>query len=199
MRLAGGITRWGIVLLMVVALVAPAGATTLMRMDLEKLATTNELIIVGEVVEAHSYWNETGTFILTDVQVIATDVLRGSLAEKELTFTLMGGAVGDLATIIVGGAELEPGHSYVLFLNRENLPGAEHKLTVRDHCQGAFNLVSTADGLRAVSQAVGQPLVPDKSGQVEAAGGVEGVSLEMLRKTIRESAAHAPASTREVR
>lgn len=125
----GILMRCGGALAMAVAVaagaVAPAGATTLIRAGLEDLAATNDTVVVGEVLATQSYWNDEGTFILTDVRVAPAEVLKGRAArQRELTVTLMGGTVGDRTTVIVGGAELAPGRSYVLFLGEEDLPGA---------------------------------------------------------------------------
>lgn len=192
-------SSWGIMLVLFAAITAPVSATVLVRLDLEKLTVSNELIVVGEVVDAYSYWNENGSFILTDVQLIATEVLRGTLEQEQITVTLMGGTIGDLSTIIVGGAELEPGRSYVLFLNRENLPGVRSSLTVRDHCQGVFDLKPAAGGLRAISQAFDQPLMADQNGKSEAAGGAKGYSLEALRQLIKRPAASLQSRAAEVK
>ncbi|HEX6864883.1 MAG TPA: hypothetical protein VF414_18775, partial [Thermoanaerobaculia bacterium] len=81
---------------------------------------------------------------------------------------------------------LIPGRSYVLFLNEEDLPGAKGALTVRDHVQGAFDLVIAKDGLRAISQANAHPLLPDGRGSFEAEGGREGFQLNSMMETIRE-------------
>lgn len=198
MNMSRRASRWGIILVLLAAFTAPVSATVLVRMDLEKLTAGNELIVVGEVVDAYSYWNEEGSFILTDVQLIATEVLRGTVEQERITITLMGGTIGDLSTIIVGGAELEPGRSYVLFLNRESLPGVKSSLTVRDHCQGAFDLKPTAGGLRAISQAFNQPLIADQSGKSEAAGGAQGYPLEALRQSIGRTVASLQAQAAEV-
>ena len=53
------------------SVVAPAGATTLIRESLDELVRSNRTIVVGEVVDARSYWNSDGTFILTDVRIAA--------------------------------------------------------------------------------------------------------------------------------
>lgn len=164
----------------------PLGATTLIRQSLDGLVAANEMILVGEVIDTFSYWNDEGSFILTDVRVVASEVLKGHLEGDEVTVTLMGGTVRDLSTIIVGGATLEPGSSYVLFLNRDDLPGAPAVHTVRDHVQGAFDLYPVGDELRAVSQANGHPLLPDSLGYTDAAGGEEGYPLDAMVDTLRE-------------
>ena len=164
----------------------PAGATTLMRAGLDDLTAANSTIVVGEVLDVHSYWNADGTFILTDVTIAADEVVKGEASAKELTVTLLGGTVGDITTLIVGGPELIPGSSYVLFLNEENLPGAANVRTVRDLCQGVYDVVLGDGGLRAVSQANRHPLVPDAKGYVDAPGGVEGMPFDAMMQSIRE-------------
>ena len=98
----------------------------------------------------------------------------------------MGGTVGETTTLIVGGPELIPGNSYVLFLNEENLPGAQGVRTVRDLVQGAFDVVMSGRGLRAISQANQHPLLPDRNGYFDAAGGPEGYPLGAMMQSVRE-------------
>lgn len=173
------------VLAMAAGVRAPAVATTLIRQGLDELVAGNRAIVVGEVVDARSYWNEDHTFILTSVRIATYEALKGDVG-REFTVTIMGGQVGDLTTLIVGGPELIPGHSYVLFLNEEDLPG-RRALTVRHLSQGAFDIKMDRDGLRAVSQANSHPLVPDRQGYTEAPGGAEGMPLNSLRQSIRET------------
>jgi hypothetical protein len=172
-------------------LAAPTQATTLRRMSLEDLAKANRSIVVGAVVDVHSYWNEARTFILTDVRVAPAEVIQGKPGKGDLTVTLMGGTVGDVTTLIVGGAELVPGRSYLLFLDPEDLPGAPQALTVRDHSQGAFEIVKDEAGVRAVSQASRHPLVPDALGHTAAPGGREGLPLDTLVRSLRQIAREA--------
>src|SRR6185369_17309391 len=80
----------------------PVGATTLRRMGLNELVGTNDSVVVARALDAHSYWNADGTFILTDWNVKVDRVLKGDPSLKEATFTLMGGSIGDLTTLIVG-------------------------------------------------------------------------------------------------
>jgi len=163
---------------------APLGATTLVRTGLDELVAGNERVVLGEIVDAISYWNQDKTFILTDVRIALAETIKGK-AEGELTVTLLGGTVGDLTTLIVGGAELIPGRSYVLFLNPKNLPGAGQALTLPDHCQGAFEIASKGGKLRAVSQASQHRLVPDRKGLSDAPGGTEGIPLDALLESLR--------------
>lgn len=176
--------------LLALALVAgvgvPAGATSLVRQGLDGLVADNATVVLAEVVDARSYWNEAGNFILTDIELVPLQVVKGEAASQGVTVTLLGGTVGDLTTLIVGGAQLVPGRFYVVFLEKDDLPGVAGALTVRDHVQGVFEVRSVAGELRAVSQANGHPLLPDATGYVDAPGGVEGLPLEAMLNSIRD-------------
>lgn len=167
--------------------VVPASATTLIRSGLDDLVAANGTIVVGEIVDAESYWSADGTFILTDLRVSTVEVLKGRPESRELTITTMGGTVGDTTTLIVGGPVLVPGRSYVLFLNQEELPGGR-ALTVRDLVQGVFELKEDGGGLRAVSQANSHPLLPDKGGDFEPPGGARGLQLDLLVESVHQLA-----------
>jgi len=186
MQAVRNLLRGGLAVALLSLAVAPAPATTLIRADLDHLVAGNATIVLGEVLDASSHWNDQRTFIFTEVRIAPLEVFKGKLRNRALTVTLMGGTVGDLTTLIVGGAELIPGKSYVLFLNEEDLPGVKGARTVRDHSQGAFDIVLAKDGIRAVSQANRQPLVPDAKGIVEPPGGLQGIPLDALRQEIRE-------------
>jgi hypothetical protein len=163
-----------------------AGATTLVRAGIADLTAANRRVIVGQVVDARSYWNPEHTFILTDLRVAPSEVLKGTHAGGDVTVTLMGGTVDDRTVMIVGGARLEPGRSYVMFLNDEDLPGVPAARTVRDHSQGVFELVTAADGAtRAVSQASDHSLVADGAGLREAPGGRAGLPLAELVRQVK--------------
>jgi hypothetical protein len=165
---------------------AAASASTFGRAGLDYLVAENELIVAGEVVDAKSYWNETATLIVTEVRLAVSDVLKGKLEESEVTVMVPGGTIGDRTNLVVGGAELETGRSYVVFLRRGDLPGPKGTRMVSDHCPGVFEIQMGKDGLRAVSQAVRHALVPDGAGQAEALGGAEGLPFNAMKQSVRE-------------
>ena len=175
---------WGLTLALIFGAGVPAGASTFGRVGLEYLVAENGLIVVGEVLSARSYWNDSGTLILTDVQVAISDVLKGKLADREITVTLPGGRVGDETIAVLGGAELTPGSSYVLFLRQGDLPGVKDVRIVRDHSQGVFELQIGKNGLRGVSQAARMNLVPDAFGSATAPGEGQGLQFLALRQSI---------------
>jgi hypothetical protein len=188
MQATRSLFRGALALVLAMGAVTPVGATTLIRQSLEGLVAGNTTIVVGEILDTHSYWNDEGTFILTDVRVKATDVLKGNAKDSNFTVTLPGGTVGDLTTLIVGGAELLPGKSYVLFLSDDDLPGAQGVRTIPGHSQGVFEVVRARDGLRAISQANRHPLYPDALGFVDPPGGAKGLLLGEMIHSIRDIA-----------
>ncbi|HYH44964.1 MAG TPA: hypothetical protein VEG34_04715, partial [Thermoanaerobaculia bacterium] len=77
-----------------------------------------------------------------------------------------------------------------LFLNEEDLPGVKGVLTVRDHVQGAYDVVLGQDNsLRAVSQANGHPLLAGSLGSVDVPGGTKGFPLAAMLQSLRETVA----------
>lgn len=157
------------------------GATTLVRRSLDRLVAGSEAVVMARVVDLHSYWNDRHDFILTDVRLRVARVMKGD-APDDLTLTVMGGHVGDVTVVVIGGAALEPGSDYVLFLGHEDLPGAPARMTVRDLVQGAFDVRAG----RAVSQAAAERLAPDEAGRADTPGGPEGLDVETLASRIRE-------------
>ncbi len=160
-------------------------ASTFVRAGLDRLTAENDTVVIAEAIDAESYWNSDGTFMLTDVRLEVLDLLKGRGGHSELTVTLLGGTIGDLSTVIVGGAELRPGNSYLLFVDTEDLPGAPSVRTLRDHAQGAFDIVADGTNLRAVSQAKDETLVPDSDGEARVPFGAEGAALEEIAGEIR--------------
>ena len=188
MRLSPAVTRLSLVLVLMVLAALPAGATTLIRESLKTLTDDNAIIVHGRVLGIHSYWNAEHTMIMTDITVRPSQVLKGDRVVRDVTFTLLGGTVGDITTLIIGGPELVPGSEYVLFLNRERLHGDREVLTVRGLVQGAFDVSGEGSARRAFSQALSHVLLPDAEGLSEPPGGVEGFTLDDLLTQVRQLA-----------
>ena len=178
---------------------SPAGSTTLIRHGLESLTEQNEFAVYGRVLDLHSYWNAERTHILTDVRLKPAEFLKGAPSTQELKLTLVGGAVGNETTILIGSPTLVPGKEYVIFASHTDLlPEMAPVLTVPDHVQGVFDVVQPDPGAsaHAVSQAVTHPLLPDAAGRTDAPGGESGLELKDMFSQIRELAAHGATETR---
>src|SRR5262245_4878408 len=173
-------------LLLAVALLvpSPAAATTAFREGLENLAADNDVIVRARVLDIHSYWNADRSFILTDVHVKGLETIKSPHDEElgDLTFSIMGGTVGETSVLLVDGPDLVAGSEYVLFLGHGNLPGARDRLTLRDLGQAVFEVTEG----RALSQAFGQPLLPDAAGLTDVPGVGDGLPLPDLLRQIRD-------------
>jgi hypothetical protein len=174
--------------LAVAALAAPATATTLIRQGLEDLVQNNENVVQGKVLDIHSYWNPDHTFIFTDVRVRPTASVRRNPIARDVTFTVMGGTVGETTVLVIGSPELVPGSEYLLFLNPVDMPGGARMLTVRDLVQGVFEVGVVNGQRRMFSQALGTPLVPDAHGRTDVPGGEQGFEMDDMIRQIRELA-----------
>ena len=179
------IIRCGVVLALAAAAVAPASATSIRRVGLDRLVAENEIVVVGRVLDVYSHWNSDGTLIISDVRVVVDDALKGDAGQREFTFTALGGTVGDQSVVIVGGPEIEVGKPYLLFLSRQDVPGLANALTVRDLSMGIFDIADTPRGRWAVNQSVRHGLVPDVAGNAEPPGGFGGQPLATLSREIR--------------
>lgn len=190
-RIKGRKLLWALALAAALGAGVPAGASSFARVGLDYLVAQNGLVVEGKVLSTRSYWNDPGTLILTDVEISVTDVLKGRWRHQEITVTIPGGTVGDDTIAVMGGAELVRGKSYVLFLQKGELPGARGVYVVRDHSQGVFEIQSGQDGPRAVSQAARLALLPDAFGKVGTPGGAPGLPLQALHQTVRDLAERA--------
>ena len=188
MRLSPHAARIVLALVLTALFAIPAGATTLIRQGLDQLTAGNEAVVYGRVLDIHSYWSSDHDMIMTDVRVRASQVLKGDRAAREISFTLLGGTVGDITTLVIGGPDLVPGSDYILFLNRERLHGERTVLTVRDLVQGAFEIADLGAGRRVYSQALAHGLLPDAQGLSDPPGGAEGLAVDEMLTQIRRLA-----------
>src|SRR5262249_1099462 len=126
--------------------------------------------------------NSDHSFILSDVRVRPTRVIKGDRGADDITFTVMGGSVGDITTLIIGNPELVPGSEYVLFLNPQEVLGAGRRLVLSDLMQGAFGGTRG----RAISQATRFALLPDVVGGTTPPGGDRGLAVDEMVEQIRQ-------------
>lgn len=126
-----------------------ARASTLMALDVPALTRGSDLVVHGRVVRASSRRVQGTGRIVTDVEVTADEVLRGSAERPSVHVVLPGGTVGDLRQHISGAPELAPGEEVVLFLAR----GTEG-LRVVGLAQGVFHVQRSEDGREGFARAV---------------------------------------------
>jgi hypothetical protein len=97
----------------------PSSATTLIHADTPTLVRSSSDIVVGRVQGQRSYWNDSHTAILTEVEVQVADVLKGSPGSV-VTVTQVGGEVGPYRYEAVGSPAFRDGEDVLLFLWRDS-------------------------------------------------------------------------------
>lgn len=125
----------------------PAGprsvaAGTVVRMDIEQLARSAELVFDGRVLFARSFRDERG-LVRTEYTVsVATSFAGGPQSTR--TFELPGGTLADGSGLLIPGLpHLEVGEDALLFLTREGSTGLRLPVGL---AQGKLRLVRDSAG-----------------------------------------------------
>lgn len=106
-------------LLCVVALVAaaalPATASTFLGMTQGELVAHSKAVVIGEVTDVRSFWNDDATAIITEASVVVQETLAGD-APAIVVVRTFGGKVGAVTIEAEGFPTFEKGQRAVLFL-----------------------------------------------------------------------------------
>jgi hypothetical protein len=172
-----------IFLLTVVSL--SGGASTFLKMSQKELVRDSELVVVGRVLSTSSYWEKTGTVIVTEAMIQVEEAILGDAPTvvKVLTF---GGEVGGYHVEAAGFPELTVNEKLLLFLE----PEQDGLARVAGYQQGQYRIVRDKAGVELAVPAYedgshlltrdGRPAAPAKA-----------VGLETLKESIRGEARRA--------
>jgi hypothetical protein len=145
-------------LLASVALLAPAGATTLLKMSMNDLILQSTSIVRARITGSRSA--AIGKDIYTYYQLEVSDTLKkGGILPAEVA--VPGGVYGNLRQIGVGSPALTQGQEYVLFL----WTGRSGMTQVIGLSQGMFNLTQDASGATILKRPAIDDQMLDKSGK----------------------------------
>jgi len=185
-------SRWKaaarITALLAAVLWLPAGATSVMGVDLDQLTRQSDVVVHGTVKGKASRWSGDGRRILTDVQIEVRESFKGS-PSRTVTVQQPGGVVGDIGQRVDGLATFEVGEEVVVFLERW---GSQH-FQVTGAAQGKFRVERSSDGTRAFA-------VPDRNADadlVDATGQatksrLQALELSELRDRVRSTLRTTP-------
>lgn len=150
--------RTSFYLLASVALLAPAGATTLLKMSMNDLILQSTSIVRAKITGTRTA--AVGNDIFTYYQLQVSDTLKkGAILPAE--FAVPGGVHGNLRQIGIGSPVFSEGQEYVLFLwtSRSGMT------QVIGLTQGMFNLTRDSSGASVLKRpAIADPML-DKSGK----------------------------------
>src|SRR5262245_2905321 len=85
--------------------------------SVEQLARRAAVIVIGDVVSAVGSWDAARTNISTRVEMAVVETLKG-VAAPALSFSQLGGRVGDLVSMVAGASTFEAGERVLVFLER---------------------------------------------------------------------------------
>ncbi len=133
------------------ALALSASATTVVRVSLQKMTLTSDLIVRGTVTRSEVVavgGNE--RHLRTDVTIAIERVLKGDKARKILELQMPGGRLGKWAMDIPGMPRFTKGEEVVLFLEK-----TPKRWALTGLGQGKFTVRTVADGRRLVRRELG--------------------------------------------
>jgi hypothetical protein len=161
-----------------------AGATTLLKTDLQELSSTSDVVVRGTVKRVESRWTKDGSRIVTDIDVEVREAMKGA-PPKTVTIRQPGGVVGDIGQKVSGLASFQEGEDVVVFLEKK--PG--NAFDVRGWAQGKYKIAKGADGkaLMAIPERVEETMLLDPQTRKPVAPNVEPIQLDALRAQVKAS------------
>lgn len=141
-------------ILSLAAAVAPLGASTIERLDMDEMIAKSTAIVRARAVDTYSATS--GRMVYTVTRVSVLEQWKGPEA-AEIEVAVPGGTYGGLRQTFSGAPELEPGKEYVLFL----WTGTNGITQVIGLSQGVFTVETNEDGLIVVERPSSGAIVLD--------------------------------------
>jgi hypothetical protein len=125
-----------LLVLLAVGLVAvPAGASTFLAMTQDELVRDSAAVIQGRVLQVNSYWEKTGTVIVTEALIQVEDTVFGDVPTVVAVKTF-GGRVGNFYVEAHGFPTFRVNQRVLLFLE----PDQDGDMRVTGYQQGQFRI-----------------------------------------------------------
>ncbi len=175
-------------LLLVCGIFAQANATTLVRMDLQALAHSAELIVRARCIHSETRWESGSIWTFDDFEVL--EILKGS-APQVLRVRLPGGRIAHTETNIDGVPAFATGEETVLFVERTS--AGDYGVT--SWAQGTFRIHREANGETRLTQDTSHFAVFDPRTREFAAVGIRNLPMSEFRQQLAE-AISAPVETK---
>ena len=175
---SNGMLRKMIFALCVAALLAaPAGATTIARMNLRQLAAAARVVVRARCLGNESRWE--GGEIWTFSRFQTLEAFKGS-PPAAFTVRLIGGQVGGIESIVAGVPHFFVGEEVILFLD----PAAGGGYSVTAWVEGTFRVRRDAAGHRFVTQETAAEEVYDRATRRFRIEGIHRMPLAAFRRKL---------------
>ena len=178
------ITSFVTILLLATPLLA--GSTTVRPLDGRELVRGSSDIVIGTVIARAAHWDERHRRILTDVQVLVSERLKGAGADT-LSLTQLGGEVDGARYDVPGSPVYTVGEEVLLFAWRDRFG----RLQANGLAQGKCSITRDAAGVRVVRglpeelRGARSPAAPSRLRPERAADG-EPVPLSGALRALRD-------------
>ncbi len=164
---------------LVAAGVTGAGATTMVRMNLDQLTAAASTVARVRCVENHTVAADGSLWTMTTFEVVES--LKGT-APARITVRLVGGRTAGASVRVEGVPRFEPGEELYLFLE----PNRKGEFTVSGWAQGTFR-VRRAEGSEIVSQDTGGVFLFDPATRQYRPGGARSLPVSEFKQHVREA------------
>jgi len=162
-------------------------ATTLVAMDVPALTRAADLVVRGTVVRVEPRWTSDKRRIITDSEILVSEVLKGNVTGKTIVAMQPGGVVGDIGQLVHGAATFALGEEVVVFLERRG-----DRAFVVGMAQGRF-VVDRAGATPMVRGGEEALFLVDAKTHAPAPSPVQPMTLEALTALVRKSLGPSPA------
>jgi len=132
---AFGIFSW-----MVLSLFPYQALALMIGLSTEDLTRASQTVIMGEVKDVKSQWNEDGSAIVTRATVVVSEAIKGKVRDSRVTVEYKGGEVGEVGMRVSDSPALRKGENVILFLkpDKETRVGLIRSIVGR--AQGMYSI-----------------------------------------------------------
>ncbi|MDP9036401.1 MAG: hypothetical protein M3O50_16495 [Myxococcota bacterium] len=128
------------------AVASDAGASSIVRMDLEALSAGADSIFVGTVEKTDAHFvSPSGRYIVTDVTLVAETFLAGPATSSRFVIRALGGEVGTLGQRVFGEASYQANDRVMVFAVQRQ--GVSYTLGM---AQGAMHIENDEHGVARI-------------------------------------------------
>lgn len=113
----------------------------------EELTRDSEIVVVGEVRDASSYWSEDGTTIFTKAKVMVDQVVKG-IHHTEVDIEYKGGEVGEIGLKVSDAPSLEKGEKVILFLEAKKVEKGIKVFNIVGNAQGKYTIMGNGIAIK---------------------------------------------------
>jgi hypothetical protein len=171
-------------LLLAIALVVEVRATTIVRMDLNALAHSAEIIVRARCTHTEIRWESQSIWTFDDFDVLET--FKGT-SSQTLRVRLPGGRVNHLEVKVEGVPQFAIGEEAILFVERTS--AGDYGVT--SWAQGTFRIHREANGDARLTQDTSHFSVFDPRTRQFATAGVRNVPINDFREQLARALANS--------